>query len=157
MKIITIIFNILITKSSCEPIYKYQLRGMYDTEKYIYINNTINGIVNEIHTDIIQNAKQNINNTYFDLYTPYFINKLIISIPHTKQKYHGSEYEECNKYFYQYSQSHQHHPYNRNAILYDTPIELLISKILDKLSTHFPDCNIIKIKESCYNIYLINY
>ena len=86
MKIITIIFNILITKSSCEPIYKYQLRGMYDTEKYIYINNTINGIVNEIHTDIIQNAKQNINNTYFDLYTPYFITPISLNFRTVKRE-----------------------------------------------------------------------
>ena len=50
MKFITIIFNILITKLLAEPIYKYQLQGLYEIEKETYFNSTISQNFNQIST-----------------------------------------------------------------------------------------------------------
>ena len=72
MKFPTIIFNFLIIKLLGEPIYKHQLRGLYEFEKTLYIDTTVNNIFNQLFTIIINDAKQNINSTYFDLYSQYF-------------------------------------------------------------------------------------
>lgn len=172
MKFFTIIINILITKLLAEPIYKFQLKGLYEIEKETYFNNTINQNFNQISTSIINNAKQNISKTYFDLYYQYFLDKQAYlarsestqnsMIPYFNQKHtQQNKYQEC--YTYQYE--HNNNYYNHFAYIqydylpYDIPIELYISKTLDKLSINFPDCNIEIIKESppCWNIYLFSW
>jgi hypothetical protein len=177
MKFITIIFNILITQLIAEPIYKYQLKGLYEIEKETYFNNTINENFNQISNRIISNAKQNISKTYFDLYPQYFLDKQSYLArlessqnsmnPYFNQKHtQQNKYQECYNYNvehqnqYQYQYQYIHIPnYNSNYLPYDIPIELYITETINKLSINFPDCNIEIIKESppCWNIYLISW
>jgi len=170
MKFITIIFNLLITKSLCNPVYTYQLRGMYENEKNMYFNNTVETVFNQIHTQIIYNAKQNGNTTYFDLWYQYFLNKL--------QKNNNYDCTRYYEYIYGLKYSHSQHGNQFSSLIYyhfpqyvfdsrmyndplpyNIPIQLYISKIIDMLITNFPDCNLVKIYEPqlCYDVYLISW
>jgi hypothetical protein len=163
MKFFTIIFNILITKSLCEPIYKYQLRHMYKNEINKYINSTVENTVDEIRTQIINNAKQNINTTYFYLFYGYSLKELEkssqLEIFQNQNNYGKSDtqqqikYNNCltkqNQQYQQYSQhynifDYQSYDYSQ-LISYNIPVKLIISKILNKLRTNFPDSDIVKI------------
>ena len=170
MKFITVIFNILITKALCNPVYTYQLRGMYEKEKNMYFNNTVDAVFNQIHNIIIYNAKQNGNTTYFDFWFSYFLNK-----QQKNNNYECTRYYEYN-YYLKYSQNnqfssltHYHFPQDvydgyhidtrMDPLPYNIPIEAYISKIIEMLKTNFPDCNLVKINEPqiCYDVYLISW
>ena len=62
--LILFIINLIIVYS--EPIYKYQLRGMFNNEKNKFIESSVKIISNSIATHIITNAKSNITHTTFD-------------------------------------------------------------------------------------------
>jgi len=49
-----------------EPIYRYQLRGMFNNEKNKFINNSVRLISDSIISEVITNAKSNITTTIFD-------------------------------------------------------------------------------------------
>ena len=49
-----------------EPIYRYQLRGMFNNEKNKFINNSVRLISDSIILEVITNAKLNITTTLFD-------------------------------------------------------------------------------------------
>ena len=178
MKFITVIFNILITKSLCNPVYKYQLQDMYENEKNMYFNNTVNDVVNQIYTQVISNAKQNINTTYFDLWYQYFFNKQLKAANleyYQNQHYFYSvnkkntqqiRYTECYNYLYNQYNKVNHFPvsstisyFDQDPLYYDISIELYISTTLYKISTIFPDCNLVKLHEpqSCTDEYLISW
>ena len=155
MKFITVIFNILITKSLCNPVYTYQLRGMYEKEKNMYFNNTVDAVFNQVHDIIISNAKQNINTTYFDFWYQYFFYKQQKNNNYGCWIYYEEQYNRLKPinfpsgYYYSYS----------DTLRYNIPMETYISKIIEMLSTNFPDCNLVKLYDpkSCVDIYLISW
>jgi hypothetical protein len=163
MKFFTIIFNILIIKSLCEPIYKYQLRHMYKNEKNIYINITVGYEVDRIRTIVINNAKQNINTTYFDLYSGYFLDKLRklseLEIFQNQNNYGKSDTQQQIKY-QQCLTKYGNPGFYNGYFPYNIPIKLIISKILHNLTVSFPDSDIVKIindKSCCIDTYSISW
>ena len=163
MKFFIIIFNILITKSfSYEPIYKYQLKNMYENEKNKFINETVDDCVHQLYDLVITNAKLNINTTYFDLFHYYFLNKiqkelddniLLYSFLHdTYEQNRCKNRQKENVYNIGSNYFSQQVPYN-------VPIELITSKILDRISFIFPDSNLSKIdnKYYCIDTYSISW
>jgi hypothetical protein len=172
MKFPTIIFNFLIIKLLGDETPKFQLRGMYEYEKTLYLNTTVNKLFNEIYNIVIHDDKQNMNTTYFDLYYIYFLNEQrILSdleamqtsyLTYFNNKNHNiqqSIYQECVTF-----QNNVNHIPNDQYFMiyqlpYNIPIEMYISRTLEKLSTSLPECFINKIinSPSCYNIYSISW
>jgi hypothetical protein len=168
MKFFIIIFNILITKSfSYEPIYKYQLKNMYENEKNKFINHTVDNCIHQLYDLVIHNAKQNINTTYFDIFYYYFLDKIKSEIDNNSiinsflQNSNDQNRYEC---LIQYKKHQKDNVYNVAFNFYGQPpynisIELLISKILDRISFIFPDSNISKVNNKfyCFNTYIISW
>ena len=171
MKHFIIIINMLITKSlssfEIEPIYKYQLKNMYENEKNKFINDTVDNCVNQLYNLVISNAKLNINTTYFDLFHYYFLNKIQKELDDNRLLYSflDDTYEQnrCKNrqkdnvyniasYLINFNSYSQQVPYN-------IPIELITSKILDKILFIFPDSNLSKIdnKYYCIDTYSISW
>jgi hypothetical protein len=61
---ILFIINFIMVYS--EPISKFKLRGMFNDEKNKFIENSVNLISDSIISEVITNAKSNINHTMFD-------------------------------------------------------------------------------------------
>ena len=161
MKLFIIIINMLITKSfssfEIEPIYKYQLKNMYENEKNKIINETVDNCVNQLYNLVITNAKLNINTTYFDLFHYYFLNKiqkeldangLLYSFLHdTYEQNRCKNRQKENVY-----NIASNYNYFDIQVSYNVPIELITSKILDKILFIFPDSNLSKIDNKYYCI-----